>query len=68
MNHYVIYIICYILECEVKRALENITVRKASGGDRIPVELFQILKHDDFYTSVNQVSALTHSGHSIRTE
>ena len=35
-----------ILECEVKRALENITMNKASGGDRIPVELFQILKND----------------------
>ena len=35
-----------ILECEVKWALENITMSKASGGDRIPVELFQILKDD----------------------
>ena len=33
-----------ILECEVKWALENITMKKASGGDGIPVELFQILK------------------------
>ena len=33
-----------ILECEVKWALENITMNKASGGDGIPVELFQILK------------------------
>ena len=33
-----------ILECEVKWALEIITMNKASGGDRIPVELFQILK------------------------
>ena len=33
-----------ILECEVKRALESITMNKASGGDGIPVELFQILK------------------------
>ena len=33
-----------ILECEVKWALESITMNKASGGDRIPVELFQILK------------------------
>ena len=32
-----------ILECEVKWALESITTNKASGGDRIPVELFQIL-------------------------
>ena len=35
-----------ILECEVKWALESITTSKASGGDRIPVELFQILKDD----------------------
>ena len=35
-----------ILECEVKWALESITMNKASGGDGIPVELFQILKHD----------------------
>ena len=35
-----------ILECEVRWALESITTNKASGGDRIPVELFQILKED----------------------
>ena len=35
-----------ILECEVKWALESITMNKASGGDGIPVELFQILKYD----------------------
>ena len=35
-----------ILECEVKWALESITINKASGGDGIPVELFQILKDD----------------------
>ena len=35
-----------ILECEVKWALGNITTNKASGGDRIPVELFQILRDD----------------------
>ena len=34
------------LECEVKWALESITTNKASGGDGIPVELFQILKDD----------------------
>ena len=33
-----------ILECEVKRALESITMNKASGGDRIPAEPFQIIK------------------------
>ena len=35
-----------ILECEVKWALESITTNKASRGDGIPVELFQILKDD----------------------
>ena len=35
-----------ILECEVKGALESITTNKASGGDGISVELFQILKDD----------------------
>ena len=36
-----------ILECEVKWASGSITMNKASGGDGIPVELFQILKDDD---------------------
>ena len=35
-----------ILECEVKWALQSITMKKASGGDASPVELFQILKDD----------------------
>ena len=35
-----------ILECEVKWALESITMNKASGGDGIPIELFQFLKDD----------------------
>ena len=35
-----------MLECEVKWALESIITNKASGGDRIPVKLFQILKDD----------------------
>ena len=35
-----------ILECKVKWALGSIATNKASGGDRIPVELFQILKDD----------------------
>ena len=37
-----------ILKCDVKRAVGSITMNKASGGDRIPVELFQILKDDVF--------------------
>ena len=36
-----------ILECKVKWALGSITINKASRGDRIPAELFQILKDDD---------------------
>ena len=36
----------YILECEVKWALDSISTNKISGGDGIPVELFQILKDD----------------------
>ena len=35
-----------ILECEVKCALESIIMNKASGGDRIPMEIFKILKVD----------------------
>ena len=35
-----------ILECEVKWALESITTNKVSGGDGIPVEIFQTLKDD----------------------
>ena len=35
-----------ILECEVKRALGSITMNKANGNDRIPAELFHILKDD----------------------
>ena len=36
-----------ILECEVKCVLESITMNKASGGDGIPAELFQLPKDDD---------------------
>ena len=35
-----------ILKCEVKWALESVTMNKASGGDGISVDLLQILKHD----------------------
>ena len=35
-----------IMECEVRWALESISMNKASGGDGIPIELFQILKYD----------------------
>ena len=42
-----------ILECEVKWALEGITTNKASGGNGIPVELFQILKDDALKVALN---------------
>ena len=49
-NHDGVIIVDYIepdvLECEVKWALGSISNNKASGGDRIPAELFQILKDD----------------------
>ena len=57
-----------ILECEVKWALESITTNKASGGDGIPVELFQILKDDVvkvLHSICQQIGKLS-SGH--RTE
>ena len=47
-----------ILECEVKRALGRITTNKASGGDGIPAELFQILKNDTvkvLYSTCQQI-------------
>ena len=54
-----------ILECEVKWALESITTNKGSGGDRIPVELFQILKDDAVRVLhlICQQIWKTHSGH-----
>ena len=54
-----------ILECEVKWALESITTNKASGGDGIPVELFQILKDDAvkvLHSICQQIGELS-SGH-----
>ena len=45
-NGVIIHLEPNILECKVKRALGSITMNKASGGDGIPVELFQILKDD----------------------
>ena len=47
-----------ILECEVKWALESITRNKASRGDGIPVELFQILKDDCESAALNMPSNL----------
>ena len=48
-----------ILECEVKWALESITMNKASGGDGIPVELFQILKDDAVKVQFSSVQLLS---------
>ena len=45
-NGVIIHLEPDILECEVKWALGSISMNKASGGDGIPVELFQILKDD----------------------
>ena len=54
-----------ILECEGKWALESITMNKASGGDEIPVELFQILKDGAVKVlySICQQIWKTHHGH-----
>ena len=48
-----------ILECEVKWALGSITTNKASGGDGIPVELFQILQDDAVKVYVNKFGKLS---------
>ena len=50
-----------ILECEVKWALGSITTNKASGGDGIPVELFQILKDDAVSVALNMPANLENS-------
>ena len=50
-----------ILEHEVKWALESITTNKASGGDGIPVELFQILKDDAVKAALNMPAHLENS-------
>ena len=48
VNHdgVITHVVPDILVCEVKWALESITMNKASGGDGIPAKLFQILKYD----------------------
>ena len=50
-----------ILECEVKCALEIITMKKASGGDGIPVELFHILEDDGERAARNMPANLENS-------
>ena len=54
-----------ILECEVKWALGSISMNKVSGGDGIPVELFQILKDDavNVLHSICQQTGKLSSGH-----
>ena len=56
-----------ILECEMKWALGSITTNKASGGDGIPVELFQILK-DDVVKVLNMPANLENSAVTIGIE
>ena len=56
-----------IPECEVKWALESITMNKANGGDGIPVELFQILK-DDASAAFNMPANLENSAVAIGLE
>ena len=51
-----------ILECEVKWALESITMNKASGDDGIPVELFQILKDDALNMPANVENSAVATG------
>ena len=51
-----------ILECEVKWALGSITTNKASGGDGIPVELFQILKDDALNMPANLENSVVATG------
>ena len=56
----IIHVEPYILECEV-RAIGSITTDKASGGDGIRVELFQILKHDALSGALNMPANLENS-------
>ena len=48
-----------ILECEVKWVLRSITTNKASGGDEIPIELFQILKDDAHTAALSAPDSVT---------
>ena len=59
-----------ILECEFKWVLGSITMNKASGGDGIPVELFQILKDDAVNCFTRYVSKFRKlsSGHRTRKD
>ena len=57
-----------ILECEVNWALGSITMNKASGGDGIPVELFQILEDDAVSVALNMPANLENSGVATELE
>ena len=61
----VIHLELDVLECEVKRVLGSVTTNKASGGDRIPAELFKILKDDAVkcYTQYVSKFGKLNSGH-----
>ena len=60
-NGVIIHLEPDILELEVKWALESITTNKASRGDGIPVELFQILKEDAVSVALNMPANLENS-------
>ena len=62
------YLEPHILECEGKWALGSITTNKASGGDGIPVELFQILKDDAVKCCTQCVSKFGKLSSGYRTE
>ena len=64
-NDVIIHLQPDILKCEVKWALGSITKNKASGGDRIPVELIQILKDDAVKVLHSICQQKLSSGHRI---
>ena len=57
-----------VLECEVKWAFRNITANKASGGDRIPAELFEMLKDDAVKVLHSVCSKMGNSAVAIELE
>ena len=71
MNQITVMVIIHmepdIMECKAKLALESITMNKASGGDGIPVELFQILKYDAMKCCTQYASKLAKFSSDHRT-
>ena len=57
-----------ILECEVKWALGSISTNRASGGNGIPVELFQIVKDEAVKVALNMLANMENSAVAIRLE